>query len=187
MNPDDRRIMVDIETLSTRRDAAIIAVAAVEFDVNRVYNSYIGYVDPKKALGHQSVSTLAFWENQSPKVKAKVWNGTDTTETILNNLRTWMTGERCKMEVWANSPSFDLVILESSYEAINSITPFIFYKQRDMRTLLGLVDEIKGSDRWRKTTPVPYPGDGNPHEPYYDCVKQILGVQHAISLLSSSH
>ena len=46
-------------------------------------------------------------------------------------------------EIWGNSPRFDLGILQDAYRALNMKIPWDFRKERDVRTLVSFIPEIK--------------------------------------------
>lgn len=139
-----KRLMIDIETLSTRNDAAVIAIGASVSRFGKIEKTQGMYIDPRLAIGHRSIETLEFWADQPPDVRAKVWGGINNVEKAL----TWLDDlyrQYKPDEVWANSPQFDLVILRYAYRAVGRDAPWHFTGERDFRTLKNLA-RMKGID-----------------------------------------
>jgi len=130
------RAMLDIETLATTPDAAIVSIGAVTFSVGP---------DPIGEELHISVSktscrehgrrvdadTLEWWRGQ-PQEARHILQGGRTLGAALAELAGFCDGVE---EVWANSPAFDCVILESAYRAVGCSAPWEYYQRNDVRTL----------------------------------------------------
>lgn len=69
-----KNIMADIETMSTKPDAAIIAIGAVAFDLpgKEILDRFYTTVDLASSMAHGGVvdaSTILWWMRQSSKGK----------------------------------------------------------------------------------------------------------------------
>jgi len=150
--------MVDIETLSTRPNAAILSIAAVPFNQQSgKYSSAHFYQEIDEscynAEFHIDPKTVAWWENRT----AYRPHGTTPPGLVLKEFSDYLTQLR-PTYIWANSPSFDLVILKEAFRIYEIKWPHNSWDERDVRTLRGL-----------STTPKFQPT----HDAVQDCLLQI--------------
>ena len=118
-------------------------------------------------------STLDWWNKQNQKVRYEaIDNNTNRIELkeALLKFNEWFHNNNIKY-VWANSPSFDCVILEQAYKKTGVDIPWKYWNLRDCRTIIDLarirvVHETNLDKR-----------NDNSHHSLYDCYKQILNVQ----------
>ena len=139
-------IMLDIETMSNKNNAAIIQIGAVQF------NPYTGVcgaefnvnVDITSCLlmGLEvNMETVAWWMKQSDAAKAALTSGKkETIQKSLVDFSAWMTDLNCKYGpfVWGNGSNFDNVIVTNAYEACQLKRPWHYRNDRDVRTLVAL-------------------------------------------------
>ncbi len=152
-------IMIDIETLSTRSDAAILSIGAVKFDLvtGAVCDPFLVSVDPT-SYDEQSAfkidgATVTWWKKQGASAqKALEINRVATPFIALDRLTEWFEmegfdGKDAESHVWANGPQFDLTILRHAagiaYGSQDDV-PWKFYQERDVRTFL----DAKGYPRY---------------------------------------
>lgn len=164
-------ISIDLETLSTRPNAAILSIGASEF------NRYTGdtgrrmyaEIELNSAIkhGHVDGSTLAWWMGQDEKAK-RVFGGDQYTKMSLPtalDLLTQFYRQSQSDKVWGNGSSFDITILESAYIACGFKAPWQYWNVRDMRTIVDLAAEL-GFDK----SSVPF--EGTAHNAADDAVHQ---------------
>lgn len=173
-------MMVDIETLSTKPNSVILSIAAVEFDIQtgEIGEKFHTSIDTKSCfeLGMvQEQSTLDWWAEKSEEAKAVTFIGDSSIQQALIDLANFFDRNPIRYSTWANSPSFDLVILKNAYDAVGDVaqvtaqqkenggTPWIFRQENCVRTLSNRFPEIK------KNTP----NVGNEHNALDDCLFQI--------------
>ncbi|AFH22640.1 exonuclease [environmental Halophage eHP-31] len=137
------RIMVDIETLGRDPGCAIVEIGAVEFVAGPVVGD--GDADPIGATFATSVGlescqtagleidagTLAWWLKQDAPARGQLQGG----ETLSRALREFREFVAEADEVWANSPAFDIAILEAAFEAVGLSAPWRYWMTRDYRTM----------------------------------------------------
>lgn len=166
-------LMVDIETLGNKPGCIITQIACVPFnwkdknerleDVFKVKLRIDGQL--LKGLKVQA-DTLQWWSGQDPKVfKEMISNeGAVSFTDGLYQLRTYIqTLYPSQLLVWGNSNRFDLGILAFAYDLIFQEIPWYFRNERDVRTLVGLIPEIKANHVYK----------GTAHVPEIDCLNQI--------------
>ena len=134
----DDHVMLDIETVGTEPGAAIASIGAVRFDTDGVDGEFFESVDIEscQAYGLQiEADTLAWWLEQSEAARDQLHGGNELDDA-LKKLTRFVDGRT----VWANSPAFDVVLLEAAYDAVDRPTPWRYYRCRDYRTLRETLD-----------------------------------------------
>lgn len=134
-------IMIDIETLGTGRDVPMFQIGACTFDpwtveehVSRLtFKVDINLLDVILKTGFMpNADTVKWWQTQHDPV-------TEETQRLADALD-WLDNffEEVRPEfVWANSPQFDLAIIEDHYRALGRGTPWSFRQEMDFRTIRG--------------------------------------------------
>ena len=133
-------LMIDIETVSTRPDAAIMAIGACKFDIStgEIGETFYTAVDLDSCfdLGMRADGgTLEFWMSQDTAVAAKLFENTMPVYTALRML--YLFAYKGIDGIWSHS-SFDPVILEHACRLTHNIIPWAFRQIRDVRTLVWL-------------------------------------------------
>lgn len=163
-------IMIDLETLGTKPDAHILSIAAVHFNIETGEIIDRLYQELAPGQGDRSIdfSTVLWWKKQSVEMP----EGNVRLQSALINLLDWVMKIDLSPYVWANSPSFDLVILRNAIDYYGwEKTPITDHtKWMDMRTLMNLHPEIKQN----------MPDVGTHHNALDDCIFQVNCVVEAI-------
>ena len=188
-------VMIDIETLATRNDAAIIQIGAVTFDPETgaigadqllVSVDSAFYEDSTQPF-HVCEKTQAWWNKQGTEAKKSLAiNKVATPYVALDRLVAWFEkqedfviskkrGESSR--VWANPPQFDLSILRfaasKAYGNDNEL-PWKYWQETDMRTLVHLGGHVDLDSR----------GEGLiQHRADHDAVRQALVVSELLERL----
>ena len=148
-----KHIMIDIETLSTKSNAVIYEIAAIEFDLNfnndaingnpffahKIIDSQINISGQSKNRDISS-STMAFHFEHNMKNFVQFMSNMHTCNDLSHTLKTLATDlNRYSSDntiVWTNSPIFDLVILRNAYESEGIEIPAVLdshWNQADVR------------------------------------------------------
>jgi hypothetical protein len=165
------KVMLDLETLSSKSNAAIVAIGAVTFGSGRETAELKFYraIKPEsaeKAGLHISASTFAWWCQQSDAARTLF---TDKTAVQLADaLRDFGAYCRClpMTELWGNGSDFDNVILGAAYDAIDMYRPWKHSQNRCYRTLKSLVSPERANALWEKHA------SGTHHNALDDAVRQ---------------
>lgn len=126
--------MIDLETVDTAVTAKIIAIGACIFDGNQITSEFEVIIDRHQAVGTESESTLAWWNQQEDSVRDRMFSGSISTERALDQFVVWLSNQKYKY-VWANPPTFDLMILYHAFKQVGAKVPWTFRIERDLRTL----------------------------------------------------
>lgn len=167
-------LMLDLETMGNKSNAALISIGAVEFDINtgELGRQFYKRIDLQSAIDAGLIingSTVYWWLQQNEKARMEVCKGGEDIMTVLYEFSVFLKslGE---VEVWGNGLRFDVGLLEDAYvKAHYHEMPWNFRKERDVRTLVAFAPEIKDN----------YPVIGIEHNPVDDCIHQI-GYCHLI-------
>ena len=134
-------LMIDLETFSTRNDAAIVSIGAVFFnrETGEMGPTFYRLVD--NPSGHIDPNTVRWWLQQSEEARGALNDvkGRYAERAALESLGRFIE-ERSHVTkcIWANDPDFDLTILQSAYERNDMRLPWSFRKARSMRTMIDI-------------------------------------------------
>jgi hypothetical protein len=179
MNTD---IMIDLETLATSTDAAILTIGAVKFDPygkdisEPKMTSFYVRVDPDSCHELGLVTnddTIAWWAQQSKEAQDEAFGeGVDRVHIrdAFEQLYKFCWGAK---RVWSNGAAFDVPICEHVYRKLNKSIPWSFWQVRDVRTAFDL-----GIDP--KRPPV------TAHHALQDAWNQAVGIQNVYGTLRTS-
>ena len=168
--------MLDLESLGTRPDCAILTLGAVKFDEYTPGSFGDGIyfridVDEQLALGREvQEDTLEWWMRQAEDVREEALGESDriSLTSMYQQLNRFLVGVN---NIWCQGPAFDIVILENIYRQMGWPTPWQFWQIRDSRTLFG----VHGDPREK--------GKSGLHNALEDCISQAQGVQEIYNRL----
>jgi hypothetical protein len=129
------RVMVDIETLSLKPDASVVAIAACEFGADGIGAEFTVSIDPASCRRRGLVTdqaTLDWWQDRDPEARRQL-DGGRPLPVALSRFAEFVDGAD---EFWAKPISFDPVVLESAFRAIDDdiAAPWQFYEWVDFWT-----------------------------------------------------
>lgn len=167
-----RHIMVDLETLSTGKTAASTQIGAVAFypaegRVSLTERLNV-HVDMASTLGMgftMDPDTILWWLGQSDDARWAFINGQKEAVPLphaLQQLADFIQvppghrgmGQRPQEPagVWGHGATFDVAILEHSYDQVNLKTPWDFRRARDTRTIFALACDTVIPRNWEPDT-----------------------------------
>lgn len=142
LDPKQTQVMVDIETLSLEKNAVIVSIGAVKFNIEKgILDTFIINIDPfdcKKLGLHIDPNTIAWWKEQ-PKEVSDLWK-VDPQPLVyaLTEFSLWYGSK--SLPTWGNSASFDCGRLEEAFKAAGLPIPWVFRDECCYRTVAKLVD-----------------------------------------------
>ena len=172
--------MLDLETASTRPDAAILSIAIVPFNLDGSVNTemkYVANVDLTSCFlegDHIDADTQSWWLRQPPAARLQLLAaGKCTIRQAINEAYKYLAGlaEQYELIMYSRGMDFDFPILDHAMRkyAEPQELPYKYWNKRDVRTILATVGISKDD--------VPRVGDA--HIAISDCLTQIAQVQAA--------
>lgn len=187
-----KHIMVDIETLSTAVNAAVLSIGAVEFDPmsGKIEREFYRELDLSAQKNrHIDASTVQWWVKQclvntdNIAFLTKPDSHKNILTFVLFELGSFITGnednyvERAegyeKIAVWACDPDFDLAILADLYKEHNLPTPWKYSEPKSVRTVRMLT----------QSAGMEIPEIEADHNALNDCIRQAKEVSYFIANL----
>lgn len=156
--------MIDIKTLSTKKNAAVLSIGAVYFnrETGCAGDSFYVRISKDSALncGVSDSDTLEWWGKQSQEARDEAFGGTLTAYDVACSFRDFVKPDT---KVWGNGSIFDITILENWFEQVGVKCPWDFWNVRDVRTVVDWLDiDVKSFIR-----------EGVHHNAIDDCLYQI--------------
>lgn len=140
----DKHVMVDLETMGLRPNAAIVSIGAVHFDESSVIDTFHTAVSLQDCLDcglTTDQSTVDWWMKQSVEARSS-WQRDDAPKLLdaLRDFSQWCLKGSSDRSVhpWGNGADFDMVLLKSAYSALEADPPWRYYNHRCFRTLRGV-------------------------------------------------
>ena len=135
-------IMLDLETMGTSNNAAIVAIGAVVFDIGGVRDTFYKKIDLCSSSAHGGVidaSTVVWWLGQNKAAQDElIGEGRVDLITALQDFHEWtldMTNQYDVNGIWGNGANFDNVILRNAYRNNQMQEPWNFRQDRCYRTI----------------------------------------------------
>jgi exodeoxyribonuclease VIII len=164
--------MLDMETMSTRSNAAIASIGATKFEVGKgITDKFYRTVDVKdcKSLGlNISKDTIQWWSEQNPAALAMLTKNTAPLGIVLSEFTEWFGPK--SIPTWGCGSDFDNVIMDNAYYALGRIRPWKFYHNRCYRTIKEIIQIPEA------------PREGTYHNALDDAIHQ---TNHLLKILGS--
>lgn len=146
-----KNIMIDLETMSLKPNAAIISIGAVAFEP--MTRSIIAEFKQNVTLGscaefglHISDDTQAWWAKQDRDLRDALTVDAVPLPEALTKLKAFvLDGLMDKGDVipWSNGAGFDIPILEHAYHACGMTVPWLYFNISCYRTLKRIYKSIR--------------------------------------------
>ncbi len=139
-------IMLDIETMGTGQDAAIIAIGAVAFKSYGVVDKFYTQVNLQSSIDagcSVDGSTVMWWLKQSNEARA-AFADNDSAPTIHDALKhfSYWYGKVNGEKVWGNGAMFDNAIMSNAYKKCEITVPWKFWNDMCYRTVKNMHKNI---------------------------------------------
>lgn len=137
--------MCDLETMSSKKDAAIVAIgvvrwkrgAAVPEGGKDTFYRVVNLASAQRSGGRIEASTVMWWLGKGEAARKALLEGEPAViETALKEFSAWMREESVE-GFWGNGSDFDNVILESAYARLGHTPPWTYQVNRCYRTIAG--------------------------------------------------
>ncbi|MEY1162478.1 3'-5' exonuclease [Providencia manganoxydans] len=139
-----KHLMLDLETMSNKSNAAIVSIGAVAFEpseaeIGPAFYQVVDLRSCERAGLHIDADTVLWWMKQSSEARAEIVGVGYELEEALGDLNhfaeRFLTDD---VQVWGNGVDFDNIILRNAYDAVD-IEPFWkHWNNRCVRTIVEL-------------------------------------------------
>jgi 3' exoribonuclease, RNase T-like len=147
MSYSQSEVMLDIETLSTLPNAAVVSIGAVKFSLDKgILSSFKVNIDPVSCKDHGlhfEKKTIDWWAEQ-PKAARQAWmKDPRPLGEALQYFLTWYGAS--SRPTWAKGASFDFPILESAIRSCEYDIPWKYWHINCYRTIINVcgIDDRK--------------------------------------------
>lgn len=168
-----RDIMLDLETLSPERDAAVIQIGACAFSLEKgigphdmparpapTFKVTIPWIDAI-AYGHLDGDTLSWWMRQSEAARESVLTpDTGSSREAAETFSGWLNRHTLEepagpegIRLWAGPSDFDHPILRNLYRQLRLPVPWDRRRVRDSKTVLDMAQTF-GVEMYKPPTGV---------------------------------
>jgi hypothetical protein len=147
-------LMLDLEAFGPRPRGLIVSVGAVVFDdalppescvlegeANRFYG-VLDYQDAQDARFEVSGETMAWWATQGPafaQLMLEMSTKGERIDALFGRLANWLARFKdTPIRHWSNAPSYDALMLETTFKALGLASPLSYKTERDYRTMMEL-------------------------------------------------
>jgi len=141
-------VMLDLETMSTKPNAAIVAIGAVEFNmevrsIGKKFYTRVSLASNIEASRDIAANTILWWMKQSDEARAEITSVDnrsllDALLAFNNEILNWLPPNYF---LWGNGANFDPVILGSAYEKFGFAIPWNFRNIRCYRTAIAILPQ----------------------------------------------
>lgn len=135
-------VMIDLETLGTRADAAIISLGAVkfEFEGGPIVDTFKINIDAASCKSHGlyiDKETVEWWSKQSKEARQAWMKDPVTLTGAIDSFTQWY-GKK-SLPTWSHGAGFDIPILEYTYKkCFNNLPPWKYYDVYCCRTVMNM-------------------------------------------------
>jgi DNA polymerase III epsilon subunit-like protein len=135
-------VMIDLETLSTESNAAVVSIGAVRFTydmgIQSRFKVNISGHDCHKHKLHLCPETIDWWSKQSKDAIAAWKTNPQSLEDGISMFMDWW-GDRPNDWFYCNGLSFDAPILRNAIQAVGKKPPWHFRNEMDLRTIYNMI------------------------------------------------
>lgn len=156
-------LMIDLETMGNNPNAPIVSIGAVFFEpsTGELGAEFYCVINLKSSMNGGAIpdaDTILWWLKQNQEARTAITNDATTPLfTGLSNLNVFIHAHTNPklLQVWGNGATFDNVVIRSSYDRECIPCPWIFWNDRDVRTIVELGKAVGINPRYD----IPFEGD----------------------------
>ncbi|EER2041234.1 exonuclease [Escherichia coli] len=167
-------LSVDLETMGTNPDAPINSIGGTFFDpaTGEMGPEFSKAIDLETSGGIIDRKTIKWWAKRSREAQSAIFTDEISLDVALRLFIEFIEKNSggCFVQVWGNRANFDNVILRRSYERQGIPCPWLYYNDRDVRTIVELGNAIGFDVR------MAIPFEGVPHNALDDARHQAKQV-----------
>jgi hypothetical protein len=135
-------LMIDLETLGTTPDTAVVSLGAVHFNSGGIIDercwifSLTGQLDGRRRFA--TAQTITWWINQGDDAR-RIFEKSQLEGIYLKDFVAqfieWCPKDQRGLRVWGNGASFDIPIIEDILRQQGATFPWLFWNHRCYRTM----------------------------------------------------
>jgi len=140
--PKPNNIMLDLETMGTSSNAAIVAIGAVRFNTD-LEDSFYQVVDLQSSLDaglEMGADAVLWWMQQEQAARNAITVKGIPLKEALILFTQWAKEDAL---IWGNGATFDNVILANAYDKSSLSRPWKYSGNRCYRTIKAFYPDIK--------------------------------------------
>jgi DNA polymerase III epsilon subunit-like protein len=141
--------MLDLETMGTASNAAIVSIGACVFDPHNdieITSWYYNNINLNSCINaglSVDGGAIEFWLSQSDEARQALLKNRFDLAWVINDFNDWFVQVSHLLfghdhRVWSHGASFDTVILENAFRAVGRTVPWSYNAHRDTRTVFEL-------------------------------------------------
>ena len=145
--------MIDLETMSTEPNAAIVAIGAVivDFESNSLGEEFYRRISLKSSVlsgGVIDPDTVVWWLKQGRLARREIYSASATIEKSCASFLKFVerNGDVNTAKVWGDGASFDNVILSATFQRLRLSEPWKYWNDRCYRTVKNMYPDIKSNN-----------------------------------------
>lgn len=137
--------MIDLETLATTPNAAILTIGACKFDpkASDIDSTFYERIQLESQENYGRVineDTLGWWSQQDPQIQEDAFSEGNDRIDLKDAMKKLYTFGLGTSNVWSHGSIFDVVIIEDICRSFQQAVTWKFWEVRDTRTLFDLAD-----------------------------------------------
>ena len=139
-----KNIMIDLETMGSGSNAAIVAVGAVRFGKGGIGETFYKKISLAESCSYGmeiDADTVIWWLKQSDEARAELTDGnTSPLLEVMTDFEKYLNDDDV---VWGNGSDFDNVILGNLWKSLDKEVPWKFWNSQCYRTMKNTNRDVK--------------------------------------------
>jgi hypothetical protein len=171
-----KHIMLDLETMGLRSNAAIVSIGACHFTADAIdpidFHLPISLASCLEAGLTTDQSTIDWWAKQSVGARMSWQNAAaGSLLDVMGLFGQWLRSKGDPIAIWGNGAGFDPVLLDSVYKALEADPPWKYWNVYCFRTMKNIHKDVSAP-----------PFLGEKHTALADAVHQAQHLQKILKL-----
>lgn len=179
-------LSIDIETLGINPGSVVLSIGAVAFDrskdviaTSESLHLALNVKEQVDAGLKIDPDTLSWWINDKAKQLSILLQSTTKVVGALNQLTSFKHNFEAK-HIWANSPDFDVVLIDALAKKFDFDLPWFYTANRCLRTIIDIAGLDKRAETKTLFEQCPF---GNAHDARADAWVQARLIQKSLRKL----
>lgn len=140
MSESMTEVMLDLETMGNRSNAAIVSIGAIQFKLEEagIGDQFYAAIDLQSCLDAGLTidgSTVTWWLSQGKEAQEALLQEPQPLRKVLEEFAKWLPRNA---KLWGNGPAFDNAILTNAYRMLGIPKPWRYSDDRCFRTIRSL-------------------------------------------------